>query len=292
MGLRLITAVHNGYDFEARSLATAVQLAKENGALLRVIHVDYLNWPNTAYFGSIPAVGTGAALQEAISRQARADLDRSRSSTEAICKAQGLPLSEGASQERPRAEFVPMEAVSNQRLARDLTVTDLIVVGVQGGSKAWVEGSVANIALFSTGRPILVVQAGDHGDAAPITGVPACVAWRDTPEAIHAVLTARPLLSSASSVHITVADGEGRAAGDTQPLIQQYLAAYDVEASFQVLSRDGRSAAGAVLSHAREVSCGFLVMGAYGHSMFREALLGGFTETMLEEADLPLVLCH
>jgi nucleotide-binding universal stress UspA family protein len=35
-----------------------------------------------------------------------------------------------------------------------------------------------------------------------------------------------------------------------------------------------------------------LVMGAYGHSRFREAILGGATRDMLENAQVPVFLAH
>ena len=35
-----------------------------------------------------------------------------------------------------------------------------------------------------------------------------------------------------------------------------------------------------------------IVMGAYGHSRFREAILGGATREMLETTKLPLIMAH
>ena len=35
-----------------------------------------------------------------------------------------------------------------------------------------------------------------------------------------------------------------------------------------------------------------IVMGAYGHSRFREAILGGATRNMLENADVPVLMAH
>jgi nucleotide-binding universal stress UspA family protein len=35
-----------------------------------------------------------------------------------------------------------------------------------------------------------------------------------------------------------------------------------------------------------------LVMGAYGHSRLREAILGGATRNLLENADFPVFLAH
>jgi nucleotide-binding universal stress UspA family protein len=35
-----------------------------------------------------------------------------------------------------------------------------------------------------------------------------------------------------------------------------------------------------------------LVMGAYGHSRFRESILGGATRNMLQSAEFPVFLAH
>jgi len=44
--------------------------------------------------------------------------------------------------------------------------------------------------------------------------------------------------------------------------------------------------------HARDVDADLLVMGAYGHSRFREAILGGATRNMLERTDVPVFMAH
>jgi nucleotide-binding universal stress UspA family protein len=44
--------------------------------------------------------------------------------------------------------------------------------------------------------------------------------------------------------------------------------------------------------HLRDFDAGLLVMGAYGHSRFREAILGGATRDMLESAEVPVFLAH
>jgi nucleotide-binding universal stress UspA family protein len=42
----------------------------------------------------------------------------------------------------------------------------------------------------------------------------------------------------------------------------------------------------------RDVNADMLVMGAYGHSRFREAIMGGATRDMLENAQVPVFLAH
>jgi nucleotide-binding universal stress UspA family protein len=44
--------------------------------------------------------------------------------------------------------------------------------------------------------------------------------------------------------------------------------------------------------HAVDRSADLVVMGAYGHSRFREAILGGATRNMLETCEIPILLAH
>lgn len=291
MSLRSIVAIHNGYAFEASGLATAVDLAKRHRAHLRIVHAAFLTRPSASYFGEAAAFGSG--LQDVIEKYKRADLDRARSSAQKICAEHGLPLSEVASSSLPRADFIPLQGASNRRLIRDLSVTDLIVIGAEQGSAGWLEDSVANIALFSTGRPLLVVRPIRGDGPAKIERGASAIAWSDTVQAVHALLNAQALLATASTVNlITAGAGASDEATDDQRLALDYLHAQGIGAKLNNVDRAGRPAAQAVLERARELGCDYLVMGAYGHSMFREMLMGGFSEYMLEEAEFPLLVCH
>ena len=46
------------------------------------------------------------------------------------------------------------------------------------------------------------------------------------------------------------------------------------------------------MRHAADTESDMIVMGAYGHSRFREAILGGATRNMLENAKIPVFLAH
>ena len=48
----------------------------------------------------------------------------------------------------------------------------------------------------------------------------------------------------------------------------------------------------ALLAFAADNSIDLIVMGAYGHSRFREILLGGATRTVLRASPLPLWMTH
>jgi nucleotide-binding universal stress UspA family protein len=44
--------------------------------------------------------------------------------------------------------------------------------------------------------------------------------------------------------------------------------------------------------HCRDIDADLVVMGAYGHSRLREAILGGATRNMLEACEKPVLMAH
>jgi nucleotide-binding universal stress UspA family protein len=50
--------------------------------------------------------------------------------------------------------------------------------------------------------------------------------------------------------------------------------------------------ANALLSLAADLSSDLLVMGCYGHSRFREVLLGGVSRQILTSMTLPVLMAH
>ena len=49
---------------------------------------------------------------------------------------------------------------------------------------------------------------------------------------------------------------------------------------------------GGEMPEGKPIGADLLVMGAYGHSRFREWVLGGATETALKDAKIPVLLSH
>jgi nucleotide-binding universal stress UspA family protein len=47
-----------------------------------------------------------------------------------------------------------------------------------------------------------------------------------------------------------------------------------------------------IARHVADTDAEMLVMGAYGHSRVREAILGGATRNMLEHAQVPVFMAH
>jgi nucleotide-binding universal stress UspA family protein len=72
----------------------------------------------------------------------------------------------------------------------------------------------------------------------------------------------------------------------------RYLALHGIEAELRDLPREGRPIGEMLLEAAASLGARYVVMGAYGHSRVREAVLGGVTRRMMQESPVPLLLGH
>lgn len=143
---------------------------------------------------------------------------------------------------------------------------------------------VHDIALGSL-CPVLLVPAGTNRFVA---NTPAIVGWNGSPEASNAIRSALPALRLASKV--IVVSVEERHQAFPQMAASTYLARHGVPTELQALKPGQWSPAEIMGDCARIRGAGLVVMGAYGRSRFREALLGGTTRSMLSNPPAPLLL--
>ena len=66
----------------------------------------------------------------------------------------------------------------------------------------------------------------------------------------------------------------------------------DVHVEIVVWSKTMPRVSDVLRRHASDMDADLIVMGAYGHSRFREAILGGATRYMLEQSKLPVLMAH
>ena len=72
----------------------------------------------------------------------------------------------------------------------------------------------------------------------------------------------------------------------------QMLVRHGVRAEVSVLARSEPRISDVLTRHLREQGADLMVMGAYGHSRLREAIVGGATRDMLKHAQVPVFLAH
>ncbi|MDB6176541.1 universal stress protein [Paracoccus sp. Z330] len=170
--------------------------------------------------------------------------------------------------------------------------SDLTVLGRPycDGADADTE-AVVEAALFEGSCPVLVV---------PESGLPApaprhiMIAWNQSAEAMTAVRRSLPMLKQAETVEVTLVDPRrsGPERSDPGGALTQMLARHGVRAEIAVLARMEPAISDELMRRATEIGADMIVMGAYGHSRFREAILGGATRNMLEKTTLPILMAH
>ena len=74
--------------------------------------------------------------------------------------------------------------------------------------------------------------------------------------------------------------------------VRRYLVGHEIIAECVELKLKGHTVGEAICHAATAQKAAYVVMGAYGHSRFREAVLGGVSRHMLAHSPVPLLLAH
>jgi len=116
------------------------------------------------------------------------------------------------------------------------------------------------------------------------------LAWKNTREAVRAVRESLTFLQAAEKVTVLTIDPPGHQ-GDSARDIMVYLERHGVRSQHQANIANG-DVGEVILTCVRDVGADMLVMGAYGHSRFREMVLGGATRTVLQHMHVPVLMAH
>lgn len=259
-----------------RRVQAAMELAREHDSHLTGLHVM-----------DIPPLPTYAEAQipESILSQRRRGFEAQMDASEKLF--QELTGNSGLS-----AEWRGVEGRLVDTLNRQGRYVDLIVLGQAeaGDPLAHQQGLTDEVALES-GRPVLVIPAAG---AQPALGERVIVAWDGKREAVRAVGDALPILETAKAVTIVTVNpeasdpGRGNLAAD----MCLHLARHGISAEAKSLHGATAAIGSLLLDTARDEGADLLVMGAYGHSRWRELVLGGVTSHVLSHCDIPVLLAH
>ncbi|MGJ5201264.1 universal stress protein [Bradyrhizobium sp. HKCCYLRH1030] len=182
----------------------------------------------------------------------------------------------------------PARYVLAQARAADILVTGGVPPGV---SDAFAVANPKDLVM-QAGRPLLVVP--DNASSLDLGTV--LVAWKETPEARRALTDALPLLAKASGVvvaEIPETASEYDACAARLADVVAWLGRHKIVASARVAEPgQGRNVAATLDAVAADVSAGLVVAGAYGHSRFRELVLGGVTEHLMTRSERCVLLSH
>lgn len=171
--------------------------------------------------------------------------------------------------------------------------SDLVVIGQTDLDEAssTTLPDFPEFVIMNSGRPVLIVPYTGHYEA---VAKRVLIAWDASTSATRAVTAAIPLLRRAENVDVVVfnADSRGDAHGEQPGAdIGLYLARHGIKVNV-VRQKTDIDVGNALLSIAADLGSDMLVMGGYGHSRFREILLGGVTRTILESMTVPVLMAH
>jgi nucleotide-binding universal stress UspA family protein len=178
-------------------------------------------------------------------------------------------------------------------IVREARCADIIVSGGDRGalSDPLTLASPKDLVM-QAGRPLLLVpEAVNWLDLRSVL-----VAWKDTPEARRAIADALPMLRKAKDVTVAEIVEQGGSRSSAVPRVRDvvaWLSRHGVSATELVTEKDmDRDATVQLDGIAADVGAGIIVAGAYGHSRFRELILGGMTQHLMTQSARCVLLSH
>lgn len=233
-------------------------------------------------------IGAGAVLTELSLARAEDDAKKAESAARAALAEQDAALRWTLD-----TAVAEMGGVGNV-VGNAASFVDLVVqTRPYGAGQGYEAEAVVEAALFDAHAPVLIVPA--DADLSRIANPRrVLLAWNQSEEALTAAKRALPLLQQAEYVDVTVVDPPARGPERSDPggLLCQFLVRHGVKAEVTVLARNLPKVSEVLAQHALDRGADMMVMGAYGHSRLREAVLGGATRALLEGTVLPVLMAH
>ncbi|MCB1368446.1 MAG: universal stress protein [Rhodobacteraceae bacterium] len=278
MAYKSVMTVWDGRDESRAALDMAVALVRAESGHLSILclGIDRIQ-PGLYYAGATPAIMT-----ENI-ELARDEAKASEASVHAILDGSDINWS-------CRAMVTQISGISHVvgQMAR---FNDLVVLAQPyGGNTGEEAATVLESAMFQGHAPVLVCPpAGGKIDGKRIV-----IAWNQSAEAMAAVKAALPLIRKADAVNIAIIDPGAHDEGQADPgaELSTMLARHGAKVTVSVLAKTVPRIAEVLQRHVSDTDSDLLVMGAYGHSRFRESIIGGATRDMLEDVTVPVLMAH
>ena len=164
---------------------------------------------------------------------------------------------------------------------------DLTILSVPESYDQW----YAETVIFESGKPTLVLP--ERSRVRPFDLKTIMIAWDFSRAAARAIADAIPILEKAREVRIVTVTNEkvidSKHSGEE---LARNLARHGIDVVLDKVDAAGREIDKVLEAHAASRRADMLVMGAYGHSRFREFILGGATRSLLSKPPIPILFSH
>ncbi|MEX0406347.1 universal stress protein [Aquibium sp. LZ166] len=278
MSIKTILSV-TGVNHREGDLRLAAGLCDQMAAHLSVLVVAIAPPPPAGEFAAMVSDGW---IQERQEDQER--LRERESSVSAFLSGTGLSADVSTG--------YPEEAWTDETVGRRARYADITLIGPETLKSERLGPKVVEGSLFFSGRPVLLVPENVQPTLLPKRVM---VAWDGRVEAARAVREAMDMIEGAEEVRVVLVDpAEGEDAHGAEPGadVAAYLARHGAKVTVDRLPGADQPVAEVLRRHATDTAAELLVMGAYGHSRFRERIFGGVTRAMVERPSLPILMAR
>ena len=259
------------------TLRMAAAFAQEQKAELLGLFVkpDTLNYTST--YGSYPLdlVKTFENLQKSFSAKARSQFEK-------IAASYDL-----------HSEW--HETEEHEKDSNPAFFSDLIFIGQPNKESSVIfnDTDFVDHLITDTGVPTVIVPK-DWTSNTPFCSP--VLAWKATREAVGAVRHALPLMSSAKDVDIVTITKSKALDEELVDGVEicRYLNKHNINTNYfsETLVTDDHNEADALFRHVNNHNRDLIIAGGYGHSRFREIILGGMTRELIKRSPVPVLLSH
>lgn len=289
MAIRSILASLNGNHGDIAVLETAALAHKALGAWVDCLHVTYDFGADEKFLAY--SLGPARALPSERIRALDADFAeksrRARETYDSFCNRHRLDTRPG-----DRCAFSYSDARGGQpdETVREARYRDLTIIGREAPNNAFSIEKLGAVVM-GCGRGVLISPQ----KSAASFGQNIVIAWKDTPEAAHAVTAAMPILAGAKQISVVTTPDERAqtpAAEASINALAAQLRRHGLAVGAKLLPFDSHAVHSRILDHAYAIEADLLVMGGYGHGRLREYVFGGLTREILSDCDLPVLMTH
>lgn len=269
--------VHLANDGQAENrMGTAIALGRRLGAHITALYV-------TAP-AQMPAAVTGrgasaAYIAEAVAI-AREKADELRKLVAETCRREGVAI------ELHVVDGEPIEAIKLESRFADIALV--------GQNPAMTLDDIVSLHPMEelplmTACPCLVLPHGRP--PATSIGRRALIGWKNSHTTARALHAAVPLLESVDSAVLMAVNSDG-APDPSAEAAAAFLRRHGITVEVRIQRGDDTDAGSTLLATAAAIEADLLVMGAYGHTRWREMVFGGATAHVCRHMTLPVLQAH
>lgn len=276
--IKSILIAVDGAEYTDPLMKYAIYLAKSFQTKLKIITViDIRIFEWSVYLGVdgfAPVLPSSTYLDESKSLlQEKAE--------KVLEKCVEMVKTENVSYTASKHEGSPVEIISNQA-----NIVDMIMLGARGEFAKWGRSKLMGATVEAISRECIKPLFISPKEFKPFKQI--LIPYDGSVNSNRALPFAGYFSTSFNAkANVFTVDSNFEIANNVLNAGQKYLESYEVEIHTKARSGNPEEE---ILKYADEKNVDLIVMGAYGHSRIKEAILGSTTERVMRDAKVPLLL--